>query len=141
MAAKTGADETGGEAGDAAPLGELTIRTQAMPADANPVGDIFGDWVMAQLDLAGGIRAAQRAHGRVATVAVNALAFKKPVKIGDVLAVHTRIVAVGRTSITVDVEAWVLRTTFSRHEKVTEAVFVLVALDETARPTPLPPEA
>jgi len=84
----------------AKPRGELTLRTLAMPGDANPAGDIFGGWVMAQMDLASGIRAAERARGRVVTAAVKEMAFELPVKIGDTLSVYTDIERVGRTSIT-----------------------------------------
>ena len=91
------------------PTGELTLRTLAMPGDANAAGDIFGGWVMAQMDLACGIRAAERARGRVVTAAVKEMAFRLPVKIGDTLCVYTDIVAVGRTSITLRVESWAQR--------------------------------
>ncbi len=88
------------------PTGELTLRTLAMPADANAAGDIFGGWVMAQMDLACGIRAAERARGRVVTAAVQEMAFAMPVKIGDTLCVYTEISRVGRTSMTLKVETW-----------------------------------
>src|SRR3990170_4536321 len=91
------------------PRGELAIRTLAMPADANPSGDIFGGWVLSQMDIAGGITAARRARGRVATVAVTAMTFLLPVYVGDVLCVYTRIERIGRTSITVQLDAWALR--------------------------------
>ena len=89
------------------PAGELTVRVPAMPSDANANGDIFGGWVMSQMDLAAGIRGAERSSGRVATIAVNALTFKKPVKIGDTLCVYSTIEKIGRTSITLSIEAWV----------------------------------
>eukprot|EP01035_Chromulina_nebulosa_P058974 gene58974-80763_t len=88
------------------PTGDLTLRTLAMPADANAAGDIFGGWVMAQMDLACGIRAAERARGRVVTAAVQEMAFAMPVKIGDTLCVYTEIARVGRTSMTLKVETW-----------------------------------
>lgn len=122
------------------PAGELTLRTQAMPGDANAAGDIFGGWVMAQMDLASGIRAAERAHGRVVTAAVNQMAFALPVKIGDTLCVYTRIDKVGRTSLTLTVEAWAQRYLSHHMDKVTDAVFVMVALDGEGRPTPIPAE-
>ena len=112
------------------PNGALTIRTLAMPADTNPAGDIFGGWVMSQMDIAGGIAAYERARGRVVTVAVNAMTFIVPVKVGDVLCVYTTIENVGTTSITVDIEAWVRRQRISDRIKVTEGKFVYVALDE-----------
>ncbi len=94
---------------NAAVKGELTLRTLAMPGDANAAGDIFGGWVMAQMDLACGIRAAERAGGRVVTAAVQEMAFAMPVKIGDTLCVYTDIARVGRTSITLSVEVWAQR--------------------------------
>jgi acyl-CoA thioesterase YciA len=120
--------------------GELTLRTLAMPADANAAGDIFGGWVMAQMDLASGIRAAERARGRVVTMAVKEMVFALPVKIGDTLCVYTDIVKVGRTSITLNVEAWAQRYLSHRMEKVTAAVFVMVALDSEGKPTAVPNE-
>ena len=120
------------------PTGELTLRTLAMPADANAAGDIFGGWVMAQMDLACGIRAAERARGRVVTAAVQEMAFAMPVKIGDTLCVYTEISRVGRTSMTLTVETWAQRYLTHVMEKVTEATFVMVALDAEGKPTPVP---
>ncbi|MFN3318006.1 MAG: acyl-CoA thioesterase [Allorhizobium sp.] len=122
----------------AKPTGELTLRTLAMPADANAAGDIFGGWVMAQMDLACGIRAAERARGRVVTAAVQEMAFAMPVKIGDTLCVYTEISRVGRTSMTLKVETWAQRYLTHIMEKVTEATFVMVALDVDGKPTPVP---
>ncbi|MQW88215.1 acyl-CoA thioesterase [Sinorhizobium saheli] len=122
------------------PNGELTLRTLAMPGDANAAGDIFGGWVMAQMDLSCGIRAAERARGRVVTAAVKEMAFALPVKIGDTLCIYTDIVAVGRTSMTLKVEAWAQRYLSHVMEKVTDAIFVMVALDSTGKPTPVPDE-
>lgn len=122
------------------PGGELTLRTLAMPADANAAGDIFGGWVMAQMDLSCGIRAAERARGRVVTAAVKEMAFELPVKIGDTLCIYTDIVKVGRTSITLKVEAWAQRYLSDRMDKVTDALFIMVAMDETGRPKPVPAE-
>ncbi len=122
----------------AKPTGELTLRTLAMPADANAAGDIFGGWVMAQMDLACGIRAAERARGRVVTAAVQEMAFAMPVKIGDTLCVYTEISRVGRTSMTLKVETWAQRYLTHVMEKVTEATFVMVALDAEGKPTPVP---
>ncbi|NBB52637.1 acyl-CoA thioesterase [Rhizobium sp. CRIBSB] len=121
------------------PTGELTLRTLAMPADANAAGDIFGGWVMAQMDLACGIRAAERARGRVVTAAVQEMAFAMPVKIGDTLCVYTEISRVGRSSMTLKVETWAQRYLTHVMEKVTEATFVMVALDADGKPTPVPP--
>ena len=124
----------------AGPSGELTLRTLAMPGDANAAGDIFGGWVMAQMDLSAGIRAAEIAHGRVVTVAVKEMVFQMPVKIGDTLSIYTSIVRVGRTSITLSVEAWAQRYLTTTLEKVTAATFVMVALDRDGHPTPVPVE-
>jgi acyl-CoA thioesterase YciA len=120
------------------PDGELTLRTIAMPADANAAGDIFGGWVMAQMDLAAGIRAAERARGRVVTAAVNEMFFEKPVKIGDTLCVYTSIDKVGRTSIVLKVETFAQRYLTQELNKVTSARFVMVALDIDGKPTPVP---
>ena len=122
------------------PTGELVIRTLAMPADANPAGDIFGGWVLSQMDIAGGIMAGQRARGRVATVAVTAMTFHLPVYVGDVLCVYAEIEAVGRTSISVALESWALRRRQGERVRVTEGRFVFVALGEDGRPRPVPPE-
>ncbi|MBB5534862.1 acyl-CoA thioesterase [Rhizobium giardinii] len=123
------------------PNGDLTLRTLAMPADANAAGDIFGGWVMAQMDLSCGIRAAERARGRVVTAAVKEMAFEMPVKIGDTLCIYTDVVKVGRTSMTLKVEVWAQRYLSDRMDKVTDALFVMVALDESGHPKPVPPEA
>jgi acyl-CoA thioesterase YciA len=122
------------------PTGELTLRTLAMPSDANAANDIFGGWVMAQMDLACGIRAAERARGRVVTAAVKEMSFAKPMKIGDTLCIYTDITRVGRTSMTLKVEAWAQRYLSHVMEKVTDADFIMVALDATGRPSPIPPE-
>jgi acyl-CoA thioesterase YciA len=125
---------------DVMPAGELTLRTLAMPADANAAGDIFGGWVMAQMDLACGIRAAERARGRVVTAAVKEMSFAAPMKIGDTLSIYTQVVRVGRTSMTLKVEAWAQRYLTHVMEKVTQAEFIMVALDGEGRPTPVPEE-
>lgn len=119
------------------PEGELTTRTLAMPADANPSGDIFGGWVLSQMDIAGGIAAGQRAKGRVATVAVNAMSFIRPVNVGDILCVYASIERTGRTSISVHLEAWAMRGRLSERVKVTEGTFTFVAIDKDGKPTPL----
>lgn len=103
--------------GSPSPRGELTLRTLAMPGDANPAGDIFGGWVMAQMDLASGIRAAEQARGRVVTVAVKEMAFVSPVKIGDTLSIYTEIESIGRTSITLHIEAWAHRSRYNEQER------------------------
>ena len=125
---------------DRAPRGELAIRTLAMPSDTNPAGDIFGGWLLAQMDIAGGLIASQRAGGRTATVAVEAMKFHLPVFVGDVLCCYGEIVKVGRTSIAVRIEAWVLRRDSHARVQVTEGVFTYVAIAPDRRPRPVPPE-
>ena len=125
---------------DETPVGTLTLRTAAMPADTNPSGDIFGGWVLSQMDIAGGLAAVERVRGRIVTVAVDQMTFITPVKVGDILAVYCRIERVGRTSISVLMEAWVHRGHDSRNLKVTEGRFVYVAVDADGRPTPVPPQ-
>lgn len=120
------------------PMGELALRTVAMPADTNPAGDIFGGWIMSLMDLAAGVSAGTRAKGRVATAAVSNLSFLQPVKVGDVVCVYTHIVRTGRSSITLGVEAWVLRRGQGERVRVTAAEFVLVAVDDNGRPRRLP---
>ncbi len=123
------------------PRGELALRTLAMPADANPNGDIFGGWLMSQMDIAGGITAFSRAKGRVATVAVDGFTFHLPVQVGDVLCCYADIVRTGRTSITVLVEAWVLRQRLTdQREKVTEGTFTFVAIGDDRQKRQIPPE-
>lgn len=116
---------------------EPALRTIAMPADANPNGDIFGGWIMAQMDLAGAVPAFQRAHGRIATVAVDAMTFHRPVFIGDLVSCYAEVKRVGRSSITIDVQTWVERRKDGTHEKVTEGLFTYVAIDESGRPRPV----
>jgi acyl-CoA thioesterase YciA len=111
-----------------------------MPADANATGDIFGGWLMAQMDLAGAVAAIRRAGGRVATVAVDAMEFHRPVMIGDLLSCYAAIVKVGRSSMVIDVESWVQRRYSGMAEKVTQGRFTYVAIDETGRPRPVPKE-
>jgi len=120
------------------PGGTLTVRTLAMPADTNPAGDIFGGWVMSQMDIAGAICAIERVKGRVVTVAVEAMTFIAPVKVGDILCVYTEIERVGNTSITVAVEAWVRRNRIADRVKVTHGRFVYVALDENGNKHAIP---
>jgi acyl-CoA thioesterase YciA len=120
------------------PIGELALRTVAMPADTNPSGDIFGGWIMSLMDLAAGVSAGTRARGRVATAAVSNLTFLQPVKVGDVVCVYTDTTRTGRSSITLGVEAWVLRRGQGERVRVTAAEFVLVAVDEAGRPRKLP---
>lgn len=122
-----------------APRGELTVRQIAMPADTNANGDIFGGWVLSQMDQAGGIAGVERAQGRVVTIAVEALTFIRPVRVGDVLCVYTDVEHVGRTSMKIHIEAWAQRFRSSTREKVTDSCFVFVAIDDDGRPRPIPP--
>ena len=120
------------------PRGELAIRSLAMPRDTNPSGDIFGGWLMSEMDIAGGITAERRAQGRVATVAVEGMSFHKPVRVGDVVCCYAHIVKVGATSITVQVEAWAIAHAAGGRVKVTEGAFTYVALDADGRKRPVP---
>jgi acyl-CoA thioesterase YciA len=108
-----------------------------MPADANPNGDIFGGWLMAQMDLAGAVAALRRARGRVATVAVAAMQFHKPVFVGDLVSCYAEVIKVGRSSMTVKIETFVERRASRAIEKVTEATFTYVAIDAEGRPRPV----
>jgi acyl-CoA thioesterase YciA len=118
---------------------EPAIRTIAMPADTNPAGDIFGGWLMAQMDLAAGNVAARRARGRCATIAVDGFTFLKPVHVGDEVTVFAEVEAVGRTSIKLKVSAWRRPRDGDASTQVTEARFTFVAIDAQRRPRPVPP--
>ena len=119
---------------------EPVLRVLPMPADANHHGDIFGGWIMAQVDIAGGVLAARHARGRVATVAVNSFQFKQPVQIGDLLSFYAEIVRVGNTSITINVEVYAQRNPEEIEVvKVTEATLTYVATDTNRRPRKVPP--
>lgn len=120
------------------PRGQLTLRTIAMPADTNANGDIFGGWVMARMDQAGGIAGVERTQGRVVTVKVDSMTFIRPMKVGDVLCVYTEIGRVGRTSFQIHVEAWAQRFMTNRMELVTDADFTFVAIDDEGKPRPVP---
>lgn len=118
---------------------ELVLKVIPMPADTNGNGDIFGGWVMAQVDLAGSVLPARYVQGRMATVAVNEFIFKQPVRVGDILSFYSSVTRIGRTSITVDVEVFAERfTDQGRYVKVTEALLTYVAIDAEGRPRPLP---
>lgn len=123
---------------DVPPLGEPAIRITAMPADANPAGDIFGGWLMAQMDMAAGIVAARKSKGRAATIAVEGMTFHHPVHIGDEVSVYAHLAKAGRTSMTIDVETWRRARTGEERQKVTEARFFFVAIDDERKPRPLP---
>ncbi|HTT37954.1 MAG TPA: acyl-CoA thioesterase [Burkholderiales bacterium] len=121
---------------------EPVLRVVPMPADANSTGDIFGGWIMSQVDIAGSIPAIRLARGRVATVAVNAFVFKQPVLIGDLVSFYAQVVKVGRTSITVDVEVFAQRGVPEQVTvKVTEATLTYVAVDQSRKPRPVAPAA
>ncbi len=119
--------------------GELMLRTFAFPADANPAGDIFGGWLLGQMDIAGASLARRRAHGRVATVAVAQMTFRLPVFVGDELSCYCAVSKCGTTSVTVQVEAWARRHDDSGTVKVTEGTFTYVAIGADRRSRPLPP--
>jgi acyl-CoA thioesterase YciA len=120
------------------PEGERTIAVVAMPADTNPSGDIFGGWILSQMDIAGGVAASRLAEGRTATIGVKEMEFHKPVKVGDLVSCYTQIQKIGTSSITIKIEAW---TTNHYHPggpiKVTEGVFTYVAIDENRKPRPV----
>ncbi|MET0607100.1 MAG: acyl-CoA thioesterase [Beijerinckiaceae bacterium] len=125
---------------DGEPRGQLTVQISAMPADTNANGDIFGGWVMSRMDQAGGIAGVERAQGRVVTLAVEAMTFIRPVRVGDVLCVYTEVEKVGRTSMRIHIEAWARRFREHRREKVTDGTFTFVAIDDQGKPRPIPPE-
>ncbi|MEM7056343.1 MAG: acyl-CoA thioesterase [Pseudomonadota bacterium] len=120
------------------PKGEVTLQTIAMPADANANGDIFGGWLMAQMDLGASVLARRRASGRTATVACDAMRFLKPVKIGDLVSIHSTLAREGRTSMGISVEVWARRLEGNTHVRVAEADFTFVAIDADGRPRELP---
>lgn len=122
------------------PEGMPTLRVMPMPSDANIHGDVFGGWIMAQVDIAGALPAVRRANGRVGTVAVNSFIFKQPVFVGDLLSFYAKIVKTGTTSITVNVEVYAERNRLQADVvKVTEATLTYVATDDNRRPRTLPP--
>ena len=118
------------------PSGVLAIKTLAMPGDANPNGDIFGGWVLSQMDIAGGVTACEMSMGRAVTVAVDSMSFHRPVLVGDVLCCYTELIRAGNTSLKIHIEAWVERD--FQHVKVTEGTFTYVAVDRDRRPRQLP---
>lgn len=120
------------------PTGDPALRTLAMPADANVNGDIFGGWVLSQMDLAGSVPASVRADGRIATVAVDAMRFHRPIHVGDLVTCYAEIIKIGRTSLTVHIDTWAKRQRTDENVKVTEGNFVYVAIDAAGTPRPLP---
>ena len=117
------------------PKGELVIRTIAMPADTNPNGDIFGGWIMSQMDLGSGILAAKMAKTRVVTVAIEGMSFLQPVQVGDTVACYAWVEKIGRTSMTIPVEVWVQRYMTGEEVLVTQGVFTYVAVDRDGKPS------
>ena len=122
------------------PEGERTITVVAQPADTNPSGDIFGGWILSQMDVAGGVAASRRAQGRTVTIGVKEMEFHKPVRVGDLVSCYTQVLKVGKTSMSIKIETW---TTNHYNptplQKVTEGVFTYVALDENRNPRPVDP--
>jgi acyl-CoA thioesterase YciA len=123
----------------AQPTGELMIRTVTMPADTNPNGDIFGGWIMSQMDHAAGTAAMRRATGRVVTAAVDGMAFISPIHVGDEVSLYASVLSVGNTSMKILVEAWRRPRDSNTSLRVTKAVFTFVAIDEDRRPRKVPP--
>jgi acyl-CoA thioesterase YciA len=119
------------------PRGELVIRTIAMPADTNPSGDVFGGWIMSQMDLGSGIIAAKTAKTRVVTVAMEGMSFLEPVRVGDTVACYAWVEKIGRTSMTIPVEVWVQRYMSGEQVRVTQGVFIYVAVDSEGKPIPV----
>ena len=121
-----------------APVGDRAIAVVAMPADTNPSGDIFGGWILSQMDIAGGVAASQLANGRTATIGVKEMEFHKPVSVGDLVSCYTQLQNIGTSSITIKIEAWITnRYNPSSLVKVTEGVFTYVAIDENRKPRPV----
>jgi acyl-CoA thioesterase YciA len=118
--------------------GEVCIRTLAMPADANQNGDIFGGWLLSQMDLGGGVYACKVAKSRTVTVAIEAMNFRKPVFVGDLVSVHGSLVRIGRTSVTIHLEAWVLRRKEMHSILVTDGNFTYVSIDDSGHPQAIP---
>jgi acyl-CoA thioesterase YciA len=119
------------------PKGELVIQTIAMPKDTNRDGDIFGGWLISQMDLGSAILAAKVAKARVVTVALEAMSFLQPVRVGDTVACYARVEKIGRTSMTIPVEVWVTRYMTGEQVRVTHGVFIYVAVDRTGKPIPV----
>lgn len=120
------------------PSGAPAIRVLAMPADTNPAGDIFGGWLLSQMDIAGATVAVERSGGRVVTIAVEGMSFLKPVHVGDLVSFYAAIEKVGRTSIRVRIDAWAKRGRTGTEERVTEGVYTYVAIDESRKSRPIP---
>ena len=123
---------------DKIPTGELTIQNLAMPADTNANGDIFGGWIVSQMDLAAGVLAKKISMGRVTTVAIQSMVFLKPVHVGDVVSCYVDLVKTGNTSMTIKVEVWAVPISQEERYQVTEGLFVFVAIDEHGKPRKVP---
>lgn len=123
------------------PCGDLSIRTLAMPADTNANGDIFGGWLLSQMDIGGGIFASKIAKSRTVTVAIEAMNFRKPVFVGDVVSIHANLVRIGKTSLTVHLEAWILRRKEMHPILVTDGNFTYVSIDDQGHPQLVKPQA
>jgi acyl-CoA thioesterase YciA len=121
-----------------APKGELTLQTLAMPMNTNANGDIFGGWIVSQMDLAVGILSKKISRGRITTVAINSMAFLKPVHVGDIISCYAELIKVGTTSMTIAVEVWAVPVAQQEHYQVTEGVFVSVAIDDHGKPRQVP---
>jgi acyl-CoA thioesterase YciA len=119
------------------PQGELVIRTIAMPADTNSNGDMFGGWMVSQMDLGGAIYARNVSRSRITTVAIDAMSFIQPVYVGDIVSCHANLLKVGRTSIRIEVEVWAQRAKGGEHVRVTKGTFTYVAIDDKGRPQPV----
>ena len=119
------------------PKGQLALRTIAMPANTNANGDIFGGWLVSQMDLGAQIVAQRRAHSRVVTVSIDKLVFKTPVEVGDTICCHADIVKVGKTSMVINMQVWSINLNQNEHQKVTEGIFTFVAIDDLGKPQPV----
>ena len=120
------------------PRGELVLRTLAMPADTNPNGDIFGGWLMSQMDIAGGMAAKLRSHSRISTVAIESMSFHQPVKVGDVVCCYAEFMHIGTTSMRIKLEVWIMKMPMNQQRvKVTEGIFTYVAIDNNGLPHPV----
>jgi acyl-CoA thioesterase YciA len=123
------------------PLSQLALRTIAMPSDTNAYGDMFGGWILSQMDMAGGNTAALYAGGRTVTVAIDAMTFLRPVFVGDEVSCYTDVIRVGKTSLTIQIQTWARNRFSPEARKVTEGIFTFVAIDSTGRPTLLHPSS
>ncbi len=119
------------------PRGELTIQSLAMPMHTNANGDIFGGWIVSEMDLAGGVMAKQTSNGRITTVAIDGMVFHHPVSVGDLVSCYAELLRIGRTSMRIHIEAWTTHYTHGGRQKVTEGIFTYVAIDDQGKPRPV----